>query len=215
MSVHGIPDFQVGIFRGIDAAIAEGIVNPFLCQFFRKHCRSGPGVDPLAAAGCLVEGGSQVPALVQGLDIIAQSFFSACFQQGHDPVRIRGPAFKLLKGSVLGAGMVKLADAAGGCQRSIVPRQRTLIVIVALLLPALKAGGRKGADMAQLIGPGPAHLVAEHAHKVPAGDGGSCRFSGSPLAADGAAVGIQTALQIIVKGFTVVGDSKKVQSRYR
>ena len=180
LPVDGVADLQVLILGGIDPHGAEGGVDAFLAEIIREDDVAGVvGVAPAALVVILVIAGGQVPALVQGLDVLAVAGIVAAgtdlalavadLHQVHAAVDNGIPVGKVLEGAEGGAGVVELADgirALGLAQQGIVGLHARVagLIIEGRVVPGDDARGIEGVDVAGSAGPG--HLKACQRHET-------------------------------------------------
>src|SRR5699024_888767 len=71
LAVEGVVDLQVLVLGGVDPPVADGLVDALLGEVIGQDNVAGVvGVAPLALVVVLIVGGSHVPALVQGHDVL-------------------------------------------------------------------------------------------------------------------------------------------------
>ena len=173
-AVDGVADLEVLVLGGVDAHVAHGLIDALLREIIGQDDVTGVvGVAPAALVVILVVGRSEVPALVQRLDVLAVArvvaaradlaFAVADLDQIHTGVDDGIPVGKVLEGAEGRARMVELADGAcalGLRQKRIVGLHARVVglAVEGLVIAGDDAGGVEGIDVAGAAGP--RHLKA-------------------------------------------------------
>ena len=225
--VDGVAQLQVLILGGIHTHSADGVIDALLGKVIGEDDVPGVvGVAPAALVVILVVGGGQVPALIQGHDVLLIAGIVAAgadltlavtdLHHIHAAVDDGIPIVEVLEVAEGGAGVVELAD--GGCalglaQQGVVGLHARVVglVVQGAVVAGDDAGGIEGVDMAGTAGPG--HLEAAQGHHVAGvvlvelGDGvlvGLPAVAGIGILDQGGV--IESALQIgIILGIEIVG----------
>ena len=169
LTVDGVVDFQVLILGGVDAAGADGIVEPLLREIIGEDdVTGGVCIAPLALVVVLVVGRSDVPALIQRNDVLLiAGIVAACadltlavadFDQIHTGVDYGIPVGKVGEGAEGGAGMVELADGVDAlflAQQGVIGLHAGVrgLVVQCGVVAGNDAGSIEGVDMAGAAGP--------------------------------------------------------------
>ena len=238
-AVDGVADLEVLVLGGVDAHVAHGLIDALLGEIIGQDDVTGVvGVAPAALVVILVVGRSEVPALVQRLDVLAVArvvaaradlaFAVADLDQIHTGVNDGIPVGKVLERAEGRARMVELADGAcalGLRQKRIVGLHARVVglVVERLVIAGDDAGGVEGVDVAGAAGP--RHLKArdgdhaaglfrvEHSDRVLVG-GPSVLAVGRGLAHVVERF-LGVGLAGLVKVVGVVGERDKVNVRAR
>ena len=237
--VDGVADLEVLVLGGVDAHVAHGLIDALLREIIGQNDVTGVvGVAPAALVVILVVGRSEVPALVQRLDVLAVArviaaradlaFAVADLDQIHTGVNDGIPVGKVLEGAEGRARMVELADGAcalGLRQKRIIGLHARVVglAVEGLVVAGDDAGGVEGVDVAGAAGP--RHLKARDGDHA-AGHFRVERFDrtlvGGPcVLAVGRGLGhvierfLGVGLAGLVKVVGVVGERDKVNVRAR
>ena len=227
LTVDGVAQLQVLILGGVHTHGADGLVDALLGKVIGEDNVAGiVGVAPLALVVILVVGGGQVPALIQGHDVLLiagivaagadLAFAVTDLHHVHAAVDDGVPIAEILEVAEGGAGVVELADGVGAlrlAQQGVVGLHACVVglVVQGSVVAGDHAGGVEGVDMAGTAGPG--HLEAAQGHHgaaicgVEGGDGvliGLPAVAGVGILDQGGV--IESALHIgVILGIEIVG----------
>ena len=179
-AVDGVAQFQVLILGGVHAQSADGVVDALLGKVIGEDNVAGiVGIAPLALMVILVVGGGQVPALIQGHDVLLiagivtagadLTLAVAYLHHVHTAVDDGIPVVEILEVAEGGAGVVELADGILAlllAQQGVIGLHARVVglVVQGAVVAGDDAGGIEGVDMAGAAGPG--HLEAADGHHV-------------------------------------------------
>ena len=180
LTVDGVAQLQVLILGGVHTHGADGLVDALLGKVIGEDNVAGiVGVAPLALVVILVVGGGQVPALIQGHDVLLiagivaagadLAFAVTDLHHVHAAVDDGVPIAEILEVAEGGAGVVELADGVGAlrlAQQGVVGLHACVVglVVQGSVVAGDHAGGVEGVDMAGTAGPG--HFEAAQGHHV-------------------------------------------------